>query len=40
MQKLTYEAKINLYNDKSGLSISSLVRKYNIRHKVVEYLLY
>ena len=40
MSKLTYEDKINLYNDrKSGLSISSLVRKYNIRHEVVEYLI-
>ena len=40
MSKLTYEDKINLYNDrKSGLSISSLVRKYNIRHESVEYLI-
>lgn len=40
MSKLTYEDKINLYNDrKSGLSISSLVTKYNIRHEVVEYLI-
>ena len=40
MSKLTYEDKINLYNDrKSGLSIPSLVSKYNIRHEVVEYLI-
>ena len=40
MSKLTYEDKINLYNDrKSGLSIPSLVRKYNIRHEGVEYLI-
>ena len=40
MSKLTYEDKINLYNDrKSGLSIPSLVTKYNIRHEVVEYLI-
>ena len=31
MSKLTYEDKINLYNDrKSRLSIQSLVSKYNI----------
>lgn len=40
MSKLTYEDKINLYNDrKSGLSIPSLVSKYNIRHEGVEYLI-
>ena len=40
MSKLTYEDKINLYNDrKSGLSIPSLVSKYNIRHEIVEYLI-
>ena len=40
MSKLTYEDKITLYNDrKDGLSISSLVSKYNIRHEVVEYLI-
>lgn len=40
MSKLTYEDKINLYNDrKAGLSISSLVSKYNIRHESVEYLI-
>jgi len=37
MSKLTYEDKINLY--KSGLSISALVSKYNIRHDGVEYLI-
>jgi len=40
MSKLTYEDKINLYNDrKTGLSISALVSKYNIRHEGVEYLI-
>lgn len=40
MSKLTFEDKINLYNDrKSGLSIPSLVSKYNIRHDGVEYLI-
>ena len=40
MSKLSYEDKINLYNDrKSGLSIPSLVAKYNIRHEGVEYLI-
>lgn len=40
MSKLTYEDKINLYNDrKSGLSIQSLVTKYNIRHENIEYLV-
>jgi len=40
MSKLTYEDKINLYNDrKTGLSISALVSKYNIRHDGVEYLI-
>ena len=32
MSKLTYEDKINLYNDrKSRLSISSVSKKYRIR---------
>ena len=40
MSKLTYEDKINLYNDrKKGLTISTLVSKYNIRHEGVEYLV-
>lgn len=40
MSKLSYEDKINLYNDrKSGLSISSLATKYNIRSEGVEYLI-
>ncbi len=40
MSKLTYEDKINLYNDrKKGLTISMLVSKYNIRHEGVEYLV-
>ena len=40
MSKLTYEDKINLYKDrKNGLTIPTLVSKYNIRHEVVEYLI-
>ena len=40
MSKLTYEDKINLYKDrKKGLTISTLVSKYNIRHEGVEYLI-
>ena len=40
MSKLTYEDKINLYNDrKKGLSIKSLVTKYGVRHEIVEYLI-
>ena len=39
MGKLSFEAKINLYNDrKSGISISSLCSKYKILHANVEYL--
>ena len=39
MGKLSFEDKINLYNDrKSGLSISSLCSKYKILHANVEYL--
>ena len=40
MSKLSYEDKINLYNDrKSGITISNLCLKYNVRHEVVEYLI-
>jgi len=40
MSKLTYEDKINLYNDrKSGLSISSVSKKYGIRTSGVSYLI-
>ena len=40
MSKLTYEDKINLYDErKNGLSIPLLVTKYNIRHEGVEYLI-
>lgn len=39
MGKLSFEDKINLYNDrKSGVSISSLCSKYKILHSNVEYL--
>ena len=40
MSKLTYEDKINLYNDrKKGLTINKLVLKYGVRHECVEYLI-
>ena len=40
MSKLTYEDKINLYNDrKKGLTIPTLVSKYNVRHEIIEYLI-
>ena len=40
MGKLSYEDKINLYNDrKSGLSISSVSKKYGIRISGVSYLV-
>ena len=40
MSKLSYEDKISLYKDrKNGMSISSLVSKYGIRHEGVEYLI-
>ncbi len=36
MSKLSYEDKINLYNDrKTGMSVSSVSRKYNITMNVV-----
>ena len=39
MGKLSFEDKINLYNDrKSGVSISSLCSKYKLLHANVEYL--
>ena len=39
MGKLSFEDKINLYNDrKSGVSISSLCLKYKILHANIEYL--
>ena len=40
MSKLSYEDKINLYNDrKNGMSINSLVSKYGIRHEGIKYLI-
>ena len=39
MSKLTYDDKINLYNDKkNGMSIGSLSNKYKVRKCVVNYL--
>ena len=40
MGKLSYEDKINLYNDKKlGLSINSISKKYGIRKSGVDYLV-
>ena len=40
MRKLTYEDKINLYNDrKNGLSRSTLSKKYKIRTCSIDYLV-
>ena len=40
MSKLSYEDKINLYNDsQKGMSINSLVSKYGIRYEWIEYLI-
>ena len=40
MSKLSYEDKINLYNDrKSGASVSSLASKYKIRCDGIKYLI-
>ncbi len=40
MSKLSYDDKINLYNErKKGVSIASLCSKYGIRHEMVEYLI-
>ena len=40
MSKLSYEDKINLYNDKKlGMTISSLSKKYNITINGVNYLV-
>ena len=39
MPKLTYEDKINLYNDKKkGMSIESLSNKYKVKKSVINYL--
>ncbi len=39
MSKLSYENKINLYNDKkAGLSVNSISKKYSIRASGVNYL--
>ena len=39
MSKLTYEDKINIYNDKmNGMSIGSLSNKYKVRKCVINYL--
>lgn len=39
MSKLTYEDKLNIYNDKKkGMSIGSLSNKYKVRKCVINYL--
>ena len=39
MSKLSYEDKINLYNDrKRGMSAGSLSIKYNVRKCVINYM--
>ena len=41
MSKLTYNDKIKLYNDrKSGMSVSSVSKKYNVSMNVVNDLRY
>ena len=40
MSKLTYDDKIKLYNDrKSGMSVSSVSKKYNVSMNVVNDLI-
>lgn len=40
MSKLSYEDKINIYEDrKKGLSISTLVSKYKVNHSIIEYMI-
>ena len=40
MSKLSYEDKINLYNDcKAGMSVANLTRKYKINESGVRYLI-
>lgn len=40
MTKLTYEDKVNIYNDrKIGLSIKSIANKYSMTTKNIQYML-
>ena len=40
MSKLSYDDKINIYNDrKKGLSLNSISKKYGIRREEIEYLI-
>ncbi len=40
MSKLSYDDKINIYNDrKKGLSLNSISKKYGIRREGIEYLI-
>ena len=40
MSKLSYEDKINIYNNKKeGMSIKALSKKYDVRDNVIKYLV-
>ena len=40
MSKLSYEDKINIYNErKQGISLTNLSKKYNVRDNRVKYLI-
>ena len=40
MSKLSYEDKINIYNErKQGISVTNLSKKYNVRESSVKYLI-
>ena len=40
MSKLSYEDKINIYNNKKeGISIKALSKKYDVRDNVIKYLI-
>ena len=40
MSKLSYEQRINIYNErKQGISISTLSKKYNVRENVIQYMV-
>ena len=40
MSKLSYEDKINIYRErKERISLKSLLKKYNIRENIIEYMV-
>ena len=40
MSKLSYEDKINIYNNKKeGISVTALSKKYDVRDNVIKYLV-